>query len=121
MVWAAFCAWLHQLQKVESCRKSVRSERIETNHRPARAPAAEIFCHGGHEPWRRRKHIVKRFAKFQTSFDFSHPEAVSGGDTAIWHVRQGWGAGWSGCGGFQLDGPDFSEVITGEVATPRNW
>jgi len=34
---------------------------------------------------------------------------------AIWHVRQGWAAGWSGCWGFQLDGLDFSQVITGEV------
>ncbi|GAC1509708.1 MAG: hypothetical protein NVS1B3_11960 [Candidatus Dormibacteraceae bacterium] len=40
--------------------------------------------------------------------DLSHPPADA---NAYWGIRQGWNTGWSGCVGFQLDGPDFSQVI----------
>jgi hypothetical protein len=50
--------------------------------------------------------------------DASRPPATSGTSKwGIWQIRQGWPTGWSGCWGFQLDGPDFSEVLTG-VVTP---
>jgi hypothetical protein len=54
------------------------------------------------------------------ALDMNHPPARSSSSNGYWDIRQGWAAGWSGCWGFQLDGPDFSEVITGETATTRN-
>jgi hypothetical protein len=52
--------------------------------------------------------------------DLSHPPADANKDFASWTVRQGWAAGWSGCVGFQLDGPDFSQVFAGATTpSPR--
>lgn len=49
--------------------------------------------------------------------DLSHPPADSGTAFGSWDVRQGWPASWSGCWGFQLDGPDFSQVFAGVTST----
>jgi hypothetical protein len=48
--------------------------------------------------------------------DLSHPPATQG-NTGVWTVRQGWPARWSGCYAFQLDSPDFTEVIAGSTGT----
>jgi hypothetical protein len=49
--------------------------------------------------------------------DASHPETRTGGGVyGTWHVRQGMSRGWTGCFGFQFDGPTFSETITGFAA-----
>jgi hypothetical protein len=50
--------------------------------------------------------------------DLSHPPANSGNYFGIWNVRQGMPAGWSGCLGLQLDGPDYSQVVA-VTAPPR--
>jgi hypothetical protein len=49
--------------------------------------------------------------------DLSHPPVASGNYFGIWHIRQGWPAGWSGCWGVQLDGADFSEVYADTTPT----
>lgn len=46
--------------------------------------------------------------------DASHPASTSGANKwGLWHIRQGLAAGWSHCFGIQVDGPGFSEVVTG--------
>jgi hypothetical protein len=53
--------------------------------------------------------------------DAGRPPATSGTSKwGIWQIRQGWPAGWSGCWSFQLDGPGFSEVLTGVVTPGAN-
>jgi hypothetical protein len=53
--------------------------------------------------------------------DAGRPPATSGTNKwEVWQIRQGWAAGWSGCWSFQLDGPGFSEVLTGVVTPGAN-
>src|SRR5260370_23054831 len=53
--------------------------------------------------------------------DAGRPPASSGTSKwGIWQIRQGWPAGWSGCWSFQLDGPGFSEGLTGVVTPGAN-
>ena len=48
--------------------------------------------------------------------DAGHPPSRDAATRfGIWHVRHWIDAGWSGCWGFQMDGRNFSQTITGYV------
>lgn len=48
--------------------------------------------------------------------DAGHPPSRRSGGYGFFPVRQGVSSGWVGCFGFQIDGPDFTETITGFMA-----
>ena len=55
--------------------------------------------------------------KSELVLDPSHPPSVTRANVGAsqmgnWHVRQGISKGWAGCVGFQIDGADFTEIIT---------
>jgi hypothetical protein len=45
--------------------------------------------------------------------DAGHPPSRGTNGYGVFPVRQGVSRGWVGCFGFQIDGPDFTETITG--------
>lgn len=58
-------------------------------------------------PWPLKNELV---------LDAGHPPSRSATTgVGIWHVRQLIKQGWSGCWGFQIDGSNFSETITGFI------
>lgn len=48
--------------------------------------------------------------------DAAHPHSRGSNGYGEFQVRQGLAAGWVGCVGFQIDGPDFTETITAFAA-----
>jgi hypothetical protein len=48
--------------------------------------------------------------------DAGHPPSRRNGGYGFFPVRQGVSSGWVGCYWFQIDGPDFTETITGFAA-----
>jgi hypothetical protein len=48
--------------------------------------------------------------------DPRHPHSRVTGGYGYFPVRQGVAIGWVGCYGFQIDGPDFTETLTGFAA-----
>jgi hypothetical protein len=48
--------------------------------------------------------------------DAGHPHARGSGGYGYFPVRQGFSSGFVGCFGLQIDGPNFTEIITGFTA-----
>jgi hypothetical protein len=48
--------------------------------------------------------------------DAGHPHSRTGAGYGYFPVRQGLSSGWVGCYGFQIDGSNFTETITGFAA-----
>ena len=58
-----------------------------------------------------------QYTELAIDTNYSHPGTylINGTQYEEWFWRQGVGTGWTGCVGFQIDGPTFSETFLANV------